>query len=313
MLPDFFIVGAAKSGTTSLYHYLDEHPQVYMSPIKEPNHFCTDIKPENFSKEFIQHEKEKNLNLKKYLAGPMTEKHWGYFVTEKQDYELLFKNSEPEKVKGEVSNSYLFSKEAAQNIRKQIPAAKIIMMLRSPAERAYSHYLANLRDGKTFLSFRDELEKDQQKFPKGWGQSYLYLEMGFYYDQVKKYMDVFPASQIKIYLYDDFKKDPSTIMNDLFDFLGITQKAYAGFQIHNEARKPLNSRLLYILSQTGIKKKIFHTIPPSLRKQVKNLFFHHKKAEPIKESDRNYLNGIYLDDISKLEKLLNRDLSSWRK
>jgi len=312
MLPDFFIAGAAKSGTTSLYHYLDNHPEVYMSPIKEPNHFCTDIDPADFSAEFKLHEKQKNLNLEHYLNSPMHEKHWGYFVQRKQDYEKLFKNRTTEKAAGEVSNSYLYSAVAASNIRKEIPHAKIVMMLRNPAERAYSHYLANLRDGKTFLSFREELEKDSRKTSKGWGQSYLYLEMGFYCKQVKRYMDQFPAGQLRIYLYDDFVKDAYGIMQDLFAFLGVSQQDRSKFAArYNEARAPKSSRLIYYLSKTGLKKSIFHLLPVAMRKNIKEMFFSKDQPKPMAGEDRKYLQDIYSEDIRCLQQLINRDLSSW--
>lgn len=314
MLPDFFVVGAAKSGTTSLYHFLDKHPEVYMSPIKEPNHFCTDIKPEFFSNEFKKHEKRKNLDLKEYLSGPMLQKHWGYYVTKREDYVKLYKNRKKEKAAGEVSNSYLYSSEAAGNIRNEIPHAKIIMMLRNPAERAYSHFLANQRDGKTFLPFRNELHLDQEKTPKGWGQSYLYLEMGFYFNQVKRYLDLFPTGQVKIYLYDDFLKDPVSIMKDLFRFIGVNENVALNYQEkYNEAREPLNSRLLFILSHTGIKNKIFSAVPSPLKKRIKALFYSNSKVMPMKKEDREYLNLLFHDDILQLESLIQCDLKRWLK
>jgi hypothetical protein len=311
MFPDFFIVGAAKCGTTALYHYLDRHPDVYMSPIKEPNHFCTDIRVENFSAEFKRHEKEKNLDLEKYLSGDMKQKHWGYFVTDKEDYKKLFKNRTSEKAAGEVSNSYLFSKTAAAAIRADVPEAKIIIMLRNPAERAWSHYIANLRDGKTFLPFREELQNDSRKMPKGWGQSYLYLEMGFYFEQVKRYMDIFPASQMKIFLYDDFKKNAAAVMEEVFSFLGIRSTGGPFSEKFNEAREPLNSRLLYMLSRTGLKKKVFHAIPSPLQKKVKDLFFRKTVEQQMNPADRRHLLDIYREDICKLEGLIERDLKSW--
>jgi len=312
MLPDFFVVGAAKSGTTSLYHFLDRHPDVYMSPIKEPNHFCTDIRIDEFSEEFKRHEREKNLDLSRYLAGDMKEKHWGYFVRERSDYLKLFRNITTEKAAGEVSNSYLFSHRAAANIRQEIPAAKIIMMLRNPSERAWSHYLANLRDGKTYLPFMDEIKKDAGKNPKGWGRSYLYLEMGLYYAQVKRYMDLFPAGQLKIFLYDDFKKDPGDVMNQLFEFIGVPSMSGDLFrEKFNRARSPVSSRLLYFLSKTGIKRKLFRAIPAPFRKSVKDSFF--KSSQPQLPGDdiKQYLAGYYRNDIVLLESLLGRSLQSW--
>ena len=94
ILPNFLVIGAAKCGTTSLYHYLKQHPDVYMSPIKEPNYFCTDIRPVNFSHEYKVHEDEKNLNVHKYVRGDMSELHWEAYVDNETDYKLLFKFAE---------------------------------------------------------------------------------------------------------------------------------------------------------------------------------------------------------------------------
>lgn len=310
--PDFLIVGASKCGTTSLYNYLEAHPDIYMSPIKEPNHFCTDINPENFSEEFKRHERQKKLNLESYLAGPMDKKHWGYFVTKKTDYKKLFKNRNLEKAAGEVSNSYLYSTNAANQIRKEIPEARIIIMLRNPADRAYSHYLANLRDGKTCLSFREEIEKDMKKQRKGWGQSYLYLEMGLYYEQVSRYLKIFPTNQVKIYLYEDFKSDTPSLMNDIFKFLQISETSSLTFtEKYNEAKEPVNSRLIYLLSALGIKKVLFNMVPSGLKKKVKSIFFRKQNTKFMSVTDRSYLIEIYREDIIKLSKLIQRDLSSW--
>src|SRR5205085_12040837 len=98
--PNFFVVGAAKCGTTTLYHILFQHPEIYMSPIKEPNYFCTDIKPEEFSEEFKLSEKRKNFDLDAFLQGPMTERRFGSYVRKPEDYKMLFKNVKNEKAIG---------------------------------------------------------------------------------------------------------------------------------------------------------------------------------------------------------------------
>jgi hypothetical protein len=133
-LPNFFVVGAPKAGTTSLYHYLDQHPQIFMSPIKEPNYFATEIRPENFGDELQPQVAEDLRELQEYLQGPMREKRFGGLVSQWDDYLRLFQSVETEKAIGEASVCYLWSKTAAANIRSRIPGAKIIMILRNPAE-----------------------------------------------------------------------------------------------------------------------------------------------------------------------------------
>lgn len=311
-LPNFFIVGAAKCGTTSLYHYLKKHPEVYLSPIKEPNHFCTDINPEEFSQQYKDIEKRKRLDLETYTKGDMKREVWGYFVQSWEHYKKLFKNVTNEKAIGEISNTYLFSNVAAKNIREKIPQAKIIAMLRNPADRIYSHYWANLRDGKTFLSFADELEDDYRKPKKGWYVSHAYYEMGQYYQQVKRFYDQFPKEQIRIYIYDDFKSNQETIVRDMLEFLGVDSKVELDFsERYNQAAVPRNKYFMFLISATGLKKNIFRFIPKTLKRKLKSSFFKSSEIPKMTEQERNKIIDFYRDDILKLQDLLNRDLSSW--
>ncbi len=310
--PNFLVVGAAKCGTTSLYHYLVRHPQVYMCPIKEPNHFSTDIDPVNFSPEYKQIEKEKRINIKEYVNSDFRVKHWGSYVHDREDYTKLFRFAKDKKAIGEISNSYLFSAVAAKNIHDEFPEMKIVMVLRNPVERVYSHYLANLRDGKTILSFRKELEKDAAKTEKGWAISHTYLEMGLYHDQVQRYLQLFPENQIRIYLYDDLKKDTPGLVRNLFAFLGISTDSNINFsEKHNEAKMPKNRFLVHLLTRIGIKRRLLHLLPEKWQTPVKSAFFSDSPVPKMTAEDRNWLIDFYKEDIAKLSDLIHRDLSSW--
>src|SRR5688572_14646371 len=105
--PNFLVVGAAKCGSTSLYHYLKQHPEAYMSPLKEPNHFSTDIDPEKFSPEYKLHEKQKNLDVKKYVNSDLLTEEWEAYVHDREDYLKLFRFATGKKAIGEISNAYL--------------------------------------------------------------------------------------------------------------------------------------------------------------------------------------------------------------
>src|SRR5579864_1438595 len=115
-LPNFFIVGAPKAGTTSLYHYLDQHPQIYMSPVKEPNYFASEVRLEGFSEEFREQAVTDIAQLRKYLDGPISEKRFGGLVAAWPDYLKLFKNVQGEQAIGEASVCYLWSESASRNI-----------------------------------------------------------------------------------------------------------------------------------------------------------------------------------------------------
>ncbi len=314
ILPNFLVIGAAKCGTTSLYHYLKQHPDVYMSPIKEPNHFSKDIHPEDFSLEYKIHEKAKNLDVHSYVRGDMKEDQWGAYVQEDEDYRLLFKFASNKKRRGEISNSYLYSQVAAGHIKSALPGVKLIAILRNPADRAYSHYLANIRDGRALLPFREELEKDLAKPVKGWGKSHLYIELGFYYEQILRYTALFGPDQLKILFFDDLKNDTPKVAKEVFEFLNLNPEIAVNFaEKHNEARMPKNVKLLHVLTQTGLKRKIFRMLPHAVQSPVKSFFFKKERPEKMSTEDRKWLVNIFQEDIHKLSKALQRDLSGWLK
>jgi hypothetical protein len=167
-----FIIGAAKAGTTTLQSMLNKHPEIYFSPIKEPNHFCTDIKIENFTKEY---KRNTFLDTDKYFSEKELKPLQLSFVKRREQYLQLFKDAEQEhKILAEASTSYMFSEIAAHEIYKFNEEAKILVILRNPAERAFSHYLMGLRYGYTTKNFREEIENDQaQKKRAGEFLSYI--------------------------------------------------------------------------------------------------------------------------------------------
>ncbi|MFI5134805.1 MAG: sulfotransferase family protein [Chitinophagales bacterium] len=308
-LPNFFIVGAAKSGTTSLYEYLKLHPEVYMAPIKETHHFSTDIDNTKFRSNYAR---SLNKDLSKWLESDLSEGIFHAFVTDWKQYVQLFKNVKDEKAIGEVTNSYLYSKDAAKNIREKFPQAKIIMMLRNPAERAFSHYLMDLRIGYETDDFMTALKKDMARDPKGWGISNMYVEIGQYYGQVKRFMEIFPKEQLRIYLFDDFVKNPEATMKDIFRFLGVSEKTQIDFgKKYNPSFIPKNKIISKLNTQKQVKDWLKSVLPKSVKSNFKKTFYTDKDLPKIKPEERKFLQDIFHDDVMKLSQLLNRDLSKW--
>src|ERR1700744_4238921 len=130
--PNFFIVGAPKAGTTSLYNYLGQHPQIYMSPIKEPNYFAGEMRLDNFVEEARRRIADEMHDLQEYLRGDMRQNRFGGWVSAWEDYLKLFRNVTDEIAIGEATPCYLWSETAARNIAARIPDAKIIINLRNP-------------------------------------------------------------------------------------------------------------------------------------------------------------------------------------
>src|SRR5258708_108403 len=169
-LPNFFIVGAPKAGTTSLYYYLGQHPDVYMSPVKEPNYFAEEIRLCNIGAQWQDWAQRENDSLQQYLLGPMQEKRFGGIVSNWTDYLKLFQNVNGEKAIGEASVCYLWSRTAARNIASTTPNAKIIMVLRNPVDRAFSQYKQAVASGLIGKSFREQVRKSLNNKSGVWSQ-----------------------------------------------------------------------------------------------------------------------------------------------
>ena len=306
-LPNFFIVGAAKAGTTSLYKYLNQHPHVYFSPIKEPNYYCSDIDVSNFTRDY----RDRLISdIDAYFKQPsLPEMHLAH-ITKWEHYCNLFKGVDNQTAIGEASVSYLYSISAARNIKESIPDAKIIIILRNPIERAYSHYLMDFRNGMTLLPFRKALDNDIMQKQKGWGRSYLYVELGMYYEQVKRYIDLFDKEHLRIYLYEDMNNS-STFFKDVYNYLAINDEFVPDIsQRHNTARIPVSAILNYLMKGTMLRnaKRI---LPQSIVEFIKGVLVSDRKADVMSPSDKLFLLSLYYDDVIKLSQLIGRDLSNW--
>ena len=313
-LPNFFIVGAPKSGTTSLYHCLDQHPEIYMSPVKEPSFFASDIRLELLSHEarpLIRHDPRE---LRAYLDGPMQEKGLAALVLEWEDYLKLFKNVQNETAIGEASVCYLWSETAALNILQRVPAAKIIMVLRNPVERAFSQYLQALASGWVRATFRELVELDARRNLKGFSILYPFLDYGRYHIQVQRYLETFTADRVRIYLYEEYKLQTLAVFEDIFRFLNVA----ADFQVdvskkYMEPLLPRFSALGFVLRRQSFLKKTREVVPYPVRKVLRVLGFSRRETTTMDPNDRAYLVDLYRDDIRRLSGLLGRDLSMWLK
>lgn len=305
--PGFFIVGAAKSGTTSLYNYLRQHTEVYFSPIKEPNFFSDDIDISKFS---AIYKRNTFLDTQKYFSNKVLEDLSITFVRDDDDYERLFELGNESKIRGEASTSYLYSKNAAKNIYNYNSQSKIIVILRNPIERAFSHYKMALRSGHTKLNFKDAIEKDLNTKSKGWGISELFIDLGLYYDQLKRYYEVFPKEQIKVFLFTDFKDSVDSVLQDCFEFLGVSNIQIKDKSIYNPAKSPKHGRLNYYVTRVGLKNVLKKLIPESGINTIKKALFR-SDISKLSERDFKFLINVYEDDIKKTANIINRDLSSW--
>lgn len=309
--PDFFIVGAAKAGTTALYAFLSQHPQVYMSPIKEPNYFSTDIDTEHLRPQVKKRLKAENLD--QYFKDGMPRILHRAYLRNEQQYLELFKAASPDVKAGEASASYLYSEVAAAEIKKFNPAAKIIILLREPAGRAYSHYLMDLKLGFTEGDFANALAIDAAARPKGWGASSLYKELGMYSTQVERYLRIFPRERVMILLHDDLRKNEKETLRSIFRFLGIDEEFSAnksGFR--NESAVPSGTIARLLLRSGSLRVKMRNLLENSPVKPILLRLLYKKPVMTDKDRDTILqLKKEFNNDVQKLSALIQRDLKQW--
>jgi hypothetical protein len=298
--PNFFVIGAPKAGTTALYACLKQHPDIYMSPVKEPHFFTYE-------------------GAVPIFAGPAGASLWRVAVRRPRNYMLLFADVQEQTAIGEASASYLGSPHAPKRIKQYVPHAKIIVLLRQPAERAYSNYqylrshgVEPVGDFAQVLA----LENDRQK--EGWYPFYFYREGGYYYDKLCRYFEIFPRDQIKVYLYDDWSTEPRALLSDLFRFLGVDESYEPELKRSNVTRVPRSRRFHHVASHPGCLDPVLSSIlPHSVCKWVsatlKDLDDKHNLVppSPIDPLVRRKLTDEYREDILKTQDLIGRDLTHW--
>ena len=311
-LPNFFIAGAPKSGTTSLYHYLDQHPEIYMSPIKEPNYFASELRPENFGVDFQARVERDRRELETYLRGDMREKRFGGLVTSWDDYLKLFGNASDQVAIGEASPCYLWSETAARNIAARVPHARIIMILRNPVERAFSHYLHALTVGATNRTFREEIEAALRTGQKSISLERSLLEFGQYRAQIERYQTAFPRAQIHISLFEDLQRSPAALVVDLLAFLGADPDVRVDVsRRHHEPRISKLNGLTWYLKKWGAWPYLRNLLPRPLGPRLSSVLMRSRASLVMDTADRAFLIDYYREDIKSLGTLLNRDLAGW--
>lgn len=293
-LPNFLVIGTGKAGTTSLHRYLAQHPQVYVSPVKETNFFAME-------------------GQKLAFTGPGDERAKGGSITHLDDYQALFDGVGDETAIGEVSPLYVYSPHAAANIQRHIPKARLIAILRHPAERAFASYIMKVRDGVETLGFEEARQAEAERIAAGWGSMH-YVSAGFFYQQLRRYYDRFPPEQLKVFLYEELRERPLEVIAQVFEFLGVDSGFVPDMSTRfNVSGIPRSRTLHRILSGPNIVKRAAATLIPrrlrsSLKTRIKNL---NLERQPLTTSTRQELIEIYRDDITQLQDLIGRDLSHW--
>jgi hypothetical protein len=291
-LPTFIIIGAARSGTTSLYEYARQHPDVYVSPVKEPNFFAVEG------------------DQVRYRGPGEEELRW---ITDLSGYMELFRGARAERAIGEASPLYLYSPKAPGRIRHYAPDVRLAAILRNPVERAYSafSYLRE-RGSEPHQSFVEALDAEDQRVAQNWSHIWHYRRMGFYYEQLSRYYEGFDGKQIRIFLFEDLEADPGRVVRQLFEHIGVDPS----FEPETSVRRNVSGEPRHVLLAPVLKPNRLTTrLRPLVIKTLDPLVARVKERAlvkpPMPEPAALRLTALYKADVERLAHLIGRDLGAW--
>jgi len=281
--PNFFIAGMPRSGTTSLYTYLKQHPDIYLSIYKEPHFFGTDLTRGN-----------------------------PYNIEDEKIYYSLFEHAGNKKCIGEGSVWYLTSKLAASEIKAFNPDTKIIIMLRNPIDMIYSLHSLYVRTGNediTDLQHALEVEPERKKgksFPQNcyFPEGLLYTEVARYYEKIKRYIDTFSKENLHVIMFDDFVNNTAECYRGILNFLEVDSSYPAEFQLRKADKliRPLVFQQIRS-SHPEVKKKLSQKTGLKAHKGP--------NRKPLPTELINNLTDLFWHDIEKTGRLIGRDLQNW--
>jgi hypothetical protein len=301
-LPNFLIIGAAKAGTNALYHYLRQHPQVYMSPWKEPKFFA------------FESEADLGFRAANGRDAPVN----ASVILDQAEYEELFDDaSDGELARGEASTHYLYVEKSPGRIKALIPDAKLIAVLRNPVDRAFSSYQHLVRDDLEPLDFGAALDAEAQRIAEHYAYLYRYTDMGFYSEQLDRYEKTFPENQLCVLLYDDLRSDPEGTCRRIFSFLGVDEDFVPDMSgEYNRSGVP-KSRLMHRLINPSapMKRRLWNVMPRFARERLLDaqtkIVNRNLQRQTMPEPERDRLRDVFREEVGRLETRLGRDLSHW--
>ena len=298
-LPDFFIAGVPKAGTTALHAALARHPALYMSAVKEPKFFLTDGPPPT-------------------QGGPGDAKTYREHVWQQADYEALFEPAAAGQLRGESTPFYLHNREAHRRIRAQIPDAKLIVVLRDPVERAHSNWTHLWSAG---LDPIDDVVRacaeEERRVAAGWAEFWQYTGLGRYGEQLRDLYEVFPREQVLVFRYRALVEDPVQALDKVCAFLGVPAGVLTELPRENVTAHPPETarhRALARLQRAG--SAVAAVLPGHATTRLtdrleRSLQDGAQARQPLTWEQRSALLPRFEADIRLLESLTGEDFSDW--
>jgi hypothetical protein len=298
-LPDFFVAGVPKAGTTALHSALARHPSLYMSPVKEPKFFLTDGPPPAD-------------------GGPGDVKTYREHVWRRSDYEALFDGARAGQIKGESTPFYLFSRDALVRIKALIPDAKLIVVLRDPVERAHSNWAhlwsAGLDPSEDFL---DACAREEQRIAAGWADFWRYTGLGMYGEQLQHLFTVFPRERVLVFRYRALLTDPVPVLDNVCSFLGVRTGLLTELPRENVTAHPdATARHSVVAAARRASTTLSALLPGHLGARMTDQLEHLLQQDaaprrPLTWDEREALIPTFKEDIGLLEGITGEDFSDW--
>lgn len=293
-LPNFLVIGAARSGTTALYQALAKHPQIFMSRVKEPNFFAF---PEGGLA----------------FAGPGAE-FVNNSVNSLADYRALFAEAGAAPAIGEASPLYLYAPDAPRRIAATLGQVRLVAVLRNPVEQAFSHYLyARAQMIEPLASFEEALDAEPARLAANWQPLFQYSRFPRYGEQLARFLEHFPRERLLVHLYEDFAADPDAVHRSIFEFLGVDPGFVPPRERVNAGGVPKNAGLQrFIMRPTVLSPVLRMVLPDGARQRLRDrLSGGNIVRPPFPAHLRRRLLDSLGDDIRRTGHLIGRDLSYW--
>jgi len=274
--PNLFVVGVARAGTTSLCHALGQHPDIFMSALKEPYFFS------RFQMELDPFPKDEDRYLALFAEGGAT--RW----------------------RGEASTAYFWDEGAPHKIKRSSPDSRIVISLRNPVKRAYSGYWFALEHGLERRSFSDVIESELARKHRDGSEPPGHVEAGHYIEGLERYLELF--RDVHILFFEELVADPPTAISDLYRFLDVPPPAAETLELprENASRVPRNPTFKWML-QSPPARGLRRAVPPSLLSPLGKL----ARVSRVPEMDpatRRLLEEVFAPEREPLERLLGRPL-----
>lgn len=289
-VPDFFVIGAYRSGTTLLHRALGQHPEVFVPDLKEPNFYAVDGND---------------------AATPELRAR---SVVDAAAYQRLYDGANGSQRCGDVSPEYLRNPAAPRRIRRTHPDAPLVAILRDPTERAWSDYLQHRARGtEPCETFAEALEMQDDRRAGLSRSAPHYLDSGRYGEQIERYLDLFGPDQLLVLLYDDLQADADDVIRSVFAHVGVDPTVEVELEDDvNASGLPRNAAYRALLrARRSVGTRLSRPLVEAVRPHWDRVMRGGLVKPQLAAADRERLNDIYRDDVERLQALIGRDLGRW--